>query len=40
MASILHPDQSSVSDEAKSLAAVILRRNVSTEAIDAADLAN
>ena len=40
MASILDPTLTSVSVEAKSLAAVILRRNISTEAIDAGDLAN
>ena len=40
MASILDPHQTAVSVEAKSLAAVILRRNVSTEATDASDLQN
>lgn len=40
MASILDPALTGVSVEAKSLAAVILRRNISTEAIDAGDLAN
>jgi len=36
----LHPNQTQISFEAKSLAAVILRRNISTEAIDASDLIN
>ena len=40
MTTILDPALASVSVEAKSLAAVILRRNISTEAIDAGDLAN
>ena len=40
MASILDPAEASISIEAKSLAAVILRRNVSTEAMDASDLQN
>jgi len=40
MATVLDPSQTSVSMEAKALAAVILRRNVSTEATDASDLQN
>ena len=40
MAAILHPAQSQISAEAKALAAVILRRNISTEAVDASDLTN
>lgn len=38
LSAVLHPNQSQISFEAKSLAAVILRRNISTEAIDASDL--
>ena len=40
MATLLQPEHTSISYEAKSLAAVILRRNVSTEAMDASDLQN
>ena len=40
MAAVLHPEQAQISIEAKSLAAVILRRNVSTSATDAGDLTN
>ena len=40
LSSCLHPNQTAISVEAKCLAAVILRRNVSTEATDASDLAN
>lgn len=40
MSAVLHPNQTQISFEAKSLAAVILRRNISTEAIDASDLGN
>lgn len=40
MVSVLAPAQTMVSIEAKSLAAVILRRNISTEATDASDLQN
>ena len=40
MATILDPAIEGVSIEVKSLAAVILRRNVSTEATDASDLVN
>ena len=40
MTSILDPGLEGISIEAKSLAAVILRRNVSTEATDASDLQN
>ena len=35
LAASLHPQQSAVSVDAKQLAAVILRRNISTEALDA-----
>ena len=38
MATLLQPEHTSISFEAKSLAAVILRRNISTEAMDASDL--
>ena len=40
MCTILDPQTAGVSMEAKSLAAVILRRNISTEATDASDLVN
>ena len=40
MATVLDPATQGVSVEAKSLAAVILRRNISTEAIDASDVVN
>jgi len=40
MAQILHPQHAAISIQAKSLAAVILRRNISTEATDASDLLN
>lgn len=40
MVSVLNPALTAVSLEAKSLAAVILRRNISTEATDASDLLN
>ena len=40
MSAVLHPNQAQISLEAKSLAAVILRRNISTEAVDASDLGN
>ena len=39
LASCLHPNQSQISIEAKCLAAVILRRNISVE-VDAQDLQN
>lgn len=38
LSAVLHPQQSMISNEAKSLAAVILRRNISIEAMDASDL--
>ena len=40
LSAVLHPNQTTISVEAKCLAAVILRRNVSTEATDASDLTN
>lgn len=40
LSAVLHPAQTAISVEAKCLAAVILRRNISTEATDAQDLAN
>lgn len=41
LAAVLHPNQTDIiSQEAKQLAAVILRRNISIEALDASDLSN
>ena len=40
LSAVLHPAQTMISLEAKSLAAVILRRNISIEANDAGDLAD
>jgi hypothetical protein len=40
LSATLHPNQTQFSPEVKSLAAVILRRNISTEALDASDLNN
>lgn len=40
MTAVLHPGQTAITPEARSLAAVIIRRNISTEAVDASDLTN
>lgn len=38
LTAVLHPSQAQIPVASKSLAAVILRRNISTEATDASDL--